>query len=161
MNNNTDITLTTSAEHHEQTLELIKQATRSILIFCHDLTNRIYNHPDIAMALSQFITTNSANRTVKILVQDVNSIISSDHKILEIQRRLSSSISIHKIARQHENHIASYILTDGKHYINRKDYTLFDGHLVKNPNKAKELLNLFNECWSQSETPPEIKRLYI
>lgn len=156
-----EIILSSSSEHHEQTLKLIQSATRYIYIHCHDLTPRIFNHPDIASALSQFIIANSANRTVKIAVNDVPSIISCDHKILDTYRRLTSNFSIQKISKQHASHTESYILVDDKLVLTRTDYTLFDGSLRYNPKQAKELLNLFNEIWSHSQPDSNLNRLYI
>jgi len=163
MNENTtsEITLSTAAEHHEQTLKIIESANREICIHCHDLTNRIYNHPNIASAFSTFITANSANRSIKIIVNDINAIVSSDHKILDICRRLSSNINIRKVSKEHENHTESFLLVDGSSYIFRSDYTLLEGVLSHNPKQAKVLLNLFNEFWSHSEPDSSLNRLYI
>jgi len=156
-----DIILTSSSEHHEHTLKLIQSATRSIYIHCHDLTPRIYNHPDIASALAQFVVSNSANRTVKISVNDVNTIVSCDHKILDTYRRLTSNISIQKISRQHSNRTESFMIVDEKIIISRTDYSLFDGSVRYNAKQAKELLNLFNDIWSHSQTDSNINRLYL
>ena len=163
MNDNatSEITLSSASEHHEQTLKLIESANREICIHSHDLTNRIYNHPDLASALSKFVTANSAKRSIKIVVNDVNAIISSDHKMLDVCRRLSSNINIRKISTEHENHTESFLLIDGCSYIFRLDYTLFDGVLAHNPKQAKALLNLFDEFWSHSEPDSNLNRLYI
>ncbi len=158
---NTETLLATAAEYQQHTLELIQSATRDIVIHCHDLTPRIYNHPDIASALAQFVIANSAQRSVKILVNDINTIISCDHKILDTCRRLSSNISIHKMAKEHTNHTESFILVDEKIFILRRDYTTLDGHLAHDPIQAKELLNLFNEIWSYSQPDSNLKRLYL
>lgn len=156
-----DVTLTSSSEHHAHTLKLIESATRSIYIHCHDLTPRIYNHPDIASALAHFVISNSAYRTVKISVNDINSIVSCDHKILDTCRRLTSNISMHKISQQHASHTESFMIIDEKILLTRTDYTLFDGSLRYNPKQAKEMLNLFNEIWSHSQTDSNLNRLYI
>ena len=160
-NTNSEIILSTAAEHHQHTLELIQSANRNIFIHCHDLTPRIYNHPDIASALTQFVVKNSAQRYVRITVSDTNAIISCDHKILETCRRLSSNITIHKISKEHVRHIESFILVDDRIFILRRDYTIIDGVLVDDPKQAKELLNLFNEIWSHSQTDSELNRLYL
>lgn len=156
-----DLILTSSSEHHEHTLKLIQSATRSIYIHCHDLTPRIYNHLDMASALAHFVISNSANRVVKISVNDVQSIVSCDHKILDTCRRLTSNISIHKIAQQHASHTESFMIIDEKVLLTRTDYTLFDGSLRYNAKQAKEMLNLFNEIWSHSQTDSNLNRLYI
>lgn len=156
-----DVILASSSEHHQHTFQLIQSATRSIYIHCHDLTPRIYNHPDIAAALSQFVISNSANRTVKISVNDVQTIVSCDHKVLDTCRRLTSNISIHKIAPQHASHTESFMIIDEKILLTRTDYTLFDGSVRYNPKQAKEMLNLFNEIWSHSQSDSNLNRLYI
>ena len=160
-NTHTEILLSSAAEHHQHTLELIQSATRNIFIHCHDLTPRIYNHIDIASALAQFVIANSAQRYVRISVSDTNAIISEDHKILDTCRRLSSNITMHKISKEHEKHTESFILVDHKTLILRRDYTVLDGNLIKDPIQAKELLNLFNEIWSHSQTDSDLNRLYI
>lgn len=156
-----EVILTSSSEHHENTLQLIQSATRSIQIHCHDLTPRIYNHPDIASALAYFITSNSAFRSVKISVHDINTIISCDHKMLDTCRRLTSNISIHKIAQQHARHTEAFMIIDEKTVIQRNDYTLFDGSIRHDALYAKEMLNLFNEIWSHSQTDSNLNRLHL
>ncbi len=158
---NTEIILSSASEHHQHTLELIQSATRNIFIHCHDLTSRIYNYPDIASALAQFVITNSAQRYVRITVSDTNAIISCDHKILDTCRRLSSNITMHKISKEHEKHTESFILIDDNVFILRRDYSTLDGSLINNPKQAKELLNLFNEIWSHSQSDTNLNRLYI
>ncbi len=157
----TEILLTTASEQYDKTLEFICAARQTIFIHCHDLTPRIYNHPDIASALARFITTNSAKRCVNILVNDISSIISNDHQILNIGRRLSSNIKIHKLAKEHENHTESFILFDNKIYIKRADYTQFDGSAGSAPKCARAMLNLFNELWNHSEPDINLNRLCI
>ena len=159
--NTSTIKLDYATEHHEHTLKLIQEAKRSIYIHCHDLTPRIFNHPDIASALSQFITSNSANRIIKIAVKDVQSIINCDHKVLNTFRKLTSNISIHKISEQHFNHVEALIIFDEKIVLRRKDYTLFDGSIEYSAKPAKEQLNLFDEIWSHSEPDQNLNRLYI
>ncbi len=158
---NTETILSSAAEHHQHTLELIQSATRNIFIHCHDLTPRIYNHIDIASALAQFVIANSAQRYVRISVSDTSAIISSDHKILDTCRRLSSNIAMQKISKEHEKHTESFILVDDKTFILRRDYTVLDGSLINDPKQAKELLNLFNEIWSHSQTDSHLNRLYL
>ena len=154
-------TLTSAAEHHDLTLQLINEAKRSIDIYCHDLTPRIYNHPDIADALTKFIVSNSAGRNIKILVHDISSIISCDHLVLESYRRLTSNFSIHKMSQQHIHHTESFLISDKTNTLFRNDYTRFDGHLVDDPLQTKELLNLFDECWSHSQTDSNLNRVYL
>ncbi|VAW96078.1 hypothetical protein MNBD_GAMMA23-546 [hydrothermal vent metagenome] len=160
-NTNTETILSSATEHHQHTLALIQSATRNIFIHCHDLTPRIYSHPDIASALTQFVIANSAQRYVRIAVSDTNTVVSCDHKILDTCRRLSSNITTHKISKEHEKHTESFILVDNNIFILRRDYSSFDGSLIKNPKQAKELLNLFNEIWSHSQTDSNLNRLYI
>ena len=156
-----EASFTTASEHHDYTLKLIQDAHKKIYVYCHDLTPRIYNHPDIADALAQFIITNSASRTVKILVHDINHIVSCDHKILDSYRKLTSNFSIHKMSQQHIHHTESFIITDDKSTLFRNDYSRFEGYPVNDPLQTKELLNLFNECWSHSQTDTNLNRVYL
>ncbi len=158
---NTEIALSSASEHHQRTLEIIQLATRNVFIHCHDLTPRIYSHPDVASALAQFVIANSAQHYVRISVSNTNAIVSCDHKILGTCRRLSSNIAIHKISKEHEKHTESFILVDDKIFILRRDYTSLDGSLINDPQHAKELLNLFNEIWSHSQTDSNLNRLYL
>ena len=153
--------ISSSSEHFLKTLELIGLAEKTILIHCHDLTPRIYNHPDISNALSKFITSNSKTRQIKILINDISSIIACDHKILTASRRLSSNIAIKKIAKHHINHTESFILVDNKIFIHRTDYSQFEGTYACDQKQSKAMLNLFNELWSASENNSNLNRLYI
>jgi len=159
--NTSENKFTTASEHHDYTLKLIQEASRSIYIYCHDLTPRIYNHPDIADALSKFITKNSAGRDVKILVHDIQYIVNCDHKVLSTYQRLTSNFSIQKMSQQHIHHTESFVITDKRNTLFRNDYSRFEGSIVTDPLQTKELLNLFEECWSQSTTDSNLNRVYL
>jgi hypothetical protein len=83
----------TNDEYTANACLLVTQAERFIRIYTHDLEREIYDNNAFRDALSLFARKHS-NTEVHILIEDIQPTLKQNHLVLELSRRLSSSITI-------------------------------------------------------------------
>jgi len=84
-------------EHHAETvLSLIQQCRRKLRIIDFDLNNRVFDNQALCDAVSA-VARNHRLSEVKILLIDSKAIIKSGHKLLNLQRKLPSAITIRQL----------------------------------------------------------------
>lgn len=156
-----DIEFSTSEENRKLALELIQQASRTVMIASYDLDRSIYSTKEFVEAVSGFIRSNR-NARLDILVWRTTPAVKQGHRLIELSRRLSSSISIHMPDHVHENFIESQMIVDGTAYFRRP---LADRHegiaSFHAPIIARELRDQFHDMWERSTPAPEFRRLRI
>lgn len=161
MSQETDIKLTTSAEHKTTTLEYLSSTISQVDIFCQDLNTRIYNNKDVYFAIKNIIAENHYAQ-IRILIYNVVAVITNDHLLVELFRHLSSSIEMRKISEQYKGHYHAYMICDKRALIYRNDYDRFEGYASPDaPGRCKDLLNTFDEIWEHSEPDSNLRQLFI
>ena len=85
--------LHSTEDNRRASLALVQQGRRSLHILSYDLAPAIYDHVDFIEAVS-VLARHSHHSQIQILVQDIGQLISHGHRIIELSRRLSSTIAI-------------------------------------------------------------------
>lgn len=152
---------TNSFEHiHELACSMIEQADKSIEILCHDLTPRIYNHADIVEHIKQAIIQHKVK--VRILIQNVDSIIHHDHLILNLHRKLTSYVEIRKTSESYKKAYRSILIADQRGFIKRENAERVEGICNYNdPNICRDLVSEFNEVWEHSSIDPNLRGMRL
>jgi len=140
---------------------LCRQAHQQIRIFTPNLENTIYDDAELIRSLS-LLTTRSPQTKIKVLVKDSSSTIKSGHRLIELSRRFTSSIHIHKTPVETDNIDCGYIIIDQTAYLYKHAGCLFKGQFNFNDKlKSRELAKQFDEAWERSQADPEMRRLFI
>jgi len=156
-----DIQIDSSEENQSLVLELVSQASKTIDIFTRDMAARIYDNSKFIAALRDLIVRNDKTR-VRMLVIDPDNSVKHGHRIIELTRRLSSSIEIRRVHVDYRADSQSYLIADGRGLLHRKLATRFEAVVnFNNPLLAREKLNHFNEVWEQSQPVLDFNRLHI
>ena len=156
-----DIQIDSSEQNHRLVLELVSQASKTIDIFTRDMASRIYDNSEFIGALRDLVVRNDKTR-VRILVIDPDKSIKHGHRIIELARRLTSSIEIRHVHVDYRADSQSYLIADGRGLLHRKLATRYEAIVnFNNPLLGRELLNHFNEVWQHSQPVLDFKRLHI
>jgi hypothetical protein len=84
------------------------------------------------------------------------------HRIVELARRISSHIFIHRADEEEQSRIDSFMIVDEIRLIRRPHNSRFEGSAeFNNPGEARYYLKTFNETWERSWPEPELRRLHI
>jgi len=156
-----EIKLETSEDNQQVALELVEQARRSLIIFSHDLEPKLYDTDSFAKALTQ-LAIYSRYTTIQILFRDCSHIVKHGHRLIEVARRLTSSIEIRETHHDYRNLTEAYLVADSRGVLYRRIGSRYDGSANFNdPHQGRELQQRFNEIWEKSQPHPELRRLHL
>jgi len=140
---------------------LAAQAQRTLLLHTEDLEPAIYDDSAFLEAVSRLARALGPSR-IWILIHDARKVVQHGHRLIEIARRLSSTIQLRRPAPQYRNYHESFLLVDGCGYLHRRIAARYEGTAnFHDPGKVADLEKYFMEVWERSEADEEIKRLYI
>lgn len=158
---NREIGLHNLDEYRDASLALAQQATRQILIQTQVFDKDIYDRPLFIDAVSAF--ARSAPLTeVKILLHDPYTALRGDHRMIELCRRLSSTISVRRLKENYLKNPDEFMLVDSCGYISRDDYQNYQAKLNFNDKPQTQNLSIgFNEVWNISTPETEFRQLHL
>ena len=148
-------------ENYSLLLDMLNQAQQDVVIFSHSLDGQLYDTTEFIDALRQLALNNKDSQS-RILIQEMDFLVKNGHRIIELARRLPTSIEIRKVNHQFDHINTSYAIVDRKGIVLRNDAYRYDAKVdFHDPRLAKDLLKQFNEMWEQSEPSMEMQRLHI
>lgn len=156
-----DLSLHLRAEHQMISEQMANQAQRNLRIISRHLDKAIYDTPAFIEAVSQ-LARRSKFSQIQLLVHDSLPAVQSGHRLINLSQRLSSSIHIQKISREHADFNEAFLIADERGIIHRQFSDRYDGTANFNaPLKAQEMTKQFIELWEQSLPDPQVRKLYI
>ncbi|MFT7130263.1 MAG: hypothetical protein ACI89U_002385, partial [Gammaproteobacteria bacterium] len=137
------------------------QTKQKLLILSSDLDSYVFNTNEIVDYISSLARKSRYTET-RILVTDTTTMVKQGHRLLELQRRLSSRISIRKIS------IEPHLI---RHNLVISDNVGFICQSVNDPEKAwgnynniptaRNYMTEFNEYWGQALEDSDLNVLAI
>lgn len=156
-----DIVIETSEDNLTLAVQLVSQATHRLDIFTRDLDARIYDNAEFE-AVVRSLVVNSSRAKVRVLVIDPDRAIKTGHRLLELSRKLTTSIEIRKVHEDYSANPECYLIADERGLMHRKLASRYEAIVnFNNPSEVLELIHHFNEVWEHSSPELDFKRLYI
>ena len=156
-----DIDLQTRAEACFATDLMTQQCLESLEIFSRELDPELYDRTEFLDAVSRLCTQNH-KASVRILVQNPAPSVQRSHRLIELSRRLSSSIEIRQPHPDYRQHNEAFLIADSCGMILRGLSDRYEG--VANFYTfihAQRKRDFFVEVWERSEVHPEFRRLHL
>lgn len=142
-------------------LEMTSQSVSSIRIYSPLLEHKLFNAPELREICSALARKNRYT-TIEILLYDSHRIVKNGHALLEICRKLPSSIKM-KIVHpdyRHLNH--EYVLADRAGIIYRLDHDVFDGYAnFSDKTECGRLGRQFTAAWESGLIDPDLRQIRI
>ena len=160
---NQDQVLDTASDNREAAINLAEQARLSLYLFSRDLDPRVFDNAVFERCIFNLARTHR-NADIRILVADSSIAVNRGHCLIRLAQRLTSSVFIHKPAKEHSNEIATFMIVDGTGLLHRPRTTSNNYDAIVNyrsPQRAGELGDYFNEMWERSMPDSQVRRLYI
>ncbi len=153
--------LTTSAENREMALALARQATLSVDILSRHLDPAVYDQAPFLDAIKQLVLNHRMAR-VRMLVRDIQPILSDGHRLAALTARLSSFLEIRVPAEQHKDFNQAFMIVDGTGFIHRELADRYEG-LAHYANRAlaSELQRKFEEMWSLATPDANLRQMTL
>jgi len=137
------------------------QARRTLFLHTADLESRVFDQSPFLDAVSEMVR-NHAHAHFWVLVQDARTAIQSGHRLVELSRRLGSSIQLRKPHKDYCGISETFLLADDTGYLHRPLASRYEGTANFNDRgRTLELKKYFLEVWERSEPDMETRRLYL
>lgn len=156
---NQRFTLDTPSEQIACICAMTQQSLRHLRIYTPDLESDLYDNREFADAVSQ-LARSSRFAEIRILIEDTKLIVARGHALLELHRRLPSSVTIRKLTMDIHSLVQPFMIADETGVLLRPD----DGEGPSFANfcdrvKARSLIELFDPLWDRSLPDPELRNL--
>lgn len=142
-------------------VDMVEQAHRTIRIFSPQLDHEVFDRPALVSALAS-VARRSRYSEVRILISDSRSIVNRGHRLLDLARRLPSSIAIQKLTAHPELPSDSFVLCDDFGTLFKPNDSDRDGFYdPDNRTRAKPYIEKFDELWLKSRPDSELRVLRL
>jgi len=156
-----EIELLTRAEARHATELMVGQTQASLDIISRDLDPSLYDQETFLDSLSRLCLRNRQAH-IRFLVQDPSTPVKRNHRLIELGRKLSSSIEFRQPHEDYQYFNEACLIADQCGLIHRSLADRFEGTAnFYSPVAARRKLDFFTEVWERSESHPEFRRLYL
>ena len=155
------IEIDSSEANRVASLSLTRQAREEVLIMSRHLDRPIYDRTEFVDNIKELALTRRRAR-IRILVQDSRPVVKSGHRLLELARRIDSSIELRKPSKDYADYNAAFLVVDAVGFVMRTYSDRYEA-LVNfyDRGTAGELRQQFEEIWKLAGPDPELRRLSL
>ncbi len=155
------IELTRREEVIEVTRQMILAAQRDIAIVSRQLDPVVYSHAELAEAMLR-LARHNRNARIRILVQDNTALVRQPHRLQLLHQRLSSFVRIRRPGPDHAGFNEAFLVVDQRLWLHQPLADRYEARAAwDQPLTARELLDRFEEMWTDSREDPELRRLSL
>ncbi|MEE4659474.1 MAG: GNAT family N-acetyltransferase [Halieaceae bacterium] len=140
---------------------LADTARRQIRIYSARLDHEVFDNRALASAMTRLAKRGRLSE-VKILVSDARPIVSRGHRLLEISRRLSSTVSIRVLDEHPELPEATYVVRDNSGILYKPDDRARQGFYEPDSRASTtRFVDQFDRLWRWGELDPRLRSLRL
>jgi len=140
---------------------MVEQGQMSLRLFTPNLDPRIFDTNEFVEAVKNLALASTYSK-VYILILNPTTVVSHGHRIVELARKISSHIFIHRAAEEDQTRVDSFMIVDEVGFIRRPHADRYEGSVeFNNPGEARLLTKEFKNAWERSVPEPELRRLHL
>jgi len=140
---------------------MVEQSQDTLEIFSRNLDPSIYEQSSFLDKLSQLCHRNRKVR-IRFLVQQPAEAVKHCQRLLELARKLSSSIELRQPHPDYRQHNEAFLVADRCGLVYRKLSDRYEGTAnFYAPVEAQRKTDLFTDIWDRSVVNSEFRRLYL
>ena len=142
-------------------IETVREATRKVSIFTHDLEPGIYDDPDFLEVIKRLVLSQTYAR-VRVLIADPSRAIKNGNNFVHLGRRLNTYIEFRHVREDFRTHAESFCIADEVSLVYRLQASRWEGIAdTYEPAVAKLYSKMFDEIWLASEVEMEFRQLGV
>lgn len=142
-------------------LELAQQCRRNLRLLSHTLDPDLFDRDDFARAVSQ-LARSSRYCEIRLLVVEVKPVVERGHRLLELCRRLSTTLRIRRTDCEPETIPENFMVADDRGVL---CYALREPEKAwadfNNRPLAEDYAAQFDELWHRGIDDPELRLIHI
>lgn len=153
--------ISTREEMRQAAIEVVREATRKVSIFTHDLEPGIYDNPDFLEVIKRLVLSQSYSR-IRVLIADPSRAIKNGNNFVHLGRRLNTYIEFRHVREDLRTHSEAFCIADETALVYRLQADRWEGIAdTFEPAVAKLYGKMFDEIWLASEVAVEFRQLGI
>lgn len=142
-------------------VELVENAQKILEILSYDLDAELFDQQPFLLSVKQLCLRSRFSR-VRILLQNNAIVQKQGHRLVELVRKMPSSIEIRRPSSEYMDQQENFLSVDQRAYIRWNRSKQHQGFTATSyPLTAQRLSEFFNQIWQCSEPESELRRLYI
>lgn len=142
-------------------LEMAGQALLSIRIYSPLLEHKLFDSMELLETCSALARKNK-HTSIEILLYEAHRVVKNGHALLEISRKLPSSIKIKIVHPDYRRLNHEYVLVDSAGVICRLDHEDFDGYAnFFDKTECGRLGRQFQAAWESGLNDPDLRQIRI
>ena len=145
----------------ELAVDLCSSASREICILSPRLDHDVFDNAELVDAIGVLIRSSRQTR-VRILVSDSRALVTRGHRLLQLARRLPSSVQIQKQVDHPQWKGETIVICDRDGVLYKPGDSDHEGFYEPSSRASTQRhLELFDELWRHSEQDVELRSLSI
>jgi len=153
--------ISTKDEMRQAAIEVVREASRKVSIFTHDLEPGIYDNPDFLEIIKRLVLSQTYAR-IRVLIADPSRAIKNGNNFVHLGRRLNTYIEFRHVREDLRTHSEAFCIADETSLVYRLQATRWEGIAdTHEPAVAKLYSKMFDEIWLASEVETEFRQLGI
>jgi predicted GNAT family N-acyltransferase len=153
--------LRNESEFRNVSCDLADQARMSLKIWSPVMDHKLYHNEEFRQAVSKLARRNKRTE-IQILIYDSHRMVKNGHVILELARRLSSSIHMRIVHEDYRQMNHEYLLADDLGIVYRLDYEAYEGYTnYYDKTEVNRLKREFSRAWEAGLHDPNLRQLKI
>jgi hypothetical protein len=153
--------ISTKEEMRLAAIEVVREASRKVSIFTHDLEPGIYDDPDFLEVIKRLVLSQTYAR-VRVLIADPSRAIKNGNNFVHLGRRLNTYIEFRHVREDFRTHAESFCIADEASLVYRLQASRWEGIVdTYEPPVAKLYSKMFDEIWLASEVELEFRQLGV
>ena len=153
--------ISTKEEMRQAAIDVVREASRKVSIFTHDLEPGIYDDPDFLEVIKRLVLSQTYAR-VRVLIADPNRAIKNGNSFVYLGRRLNTYIEFRHVREDFRTHAEAFCIADERSLVYRLQAERWEGIVdTYEPPVAQLYSKMFDEIWLASEVEMEFRQLGI
>jgi len=153
--------ISTQEEMRQAAIEVVKEATRKVSIFTHNLEPGIYDDPEFLEIIKKLVLSQTYAR-IRVLIADPSRAVKNGNNFVHLGRRLNTYIEFRHVREDLRTHAEAFCISDETALVYRLQANRWEGIAdTHEPAVAKLYSKMFDEIWLASEVEIEFRQLGI
>ena len=156
-----EVQVQTREENRLAAVAIARKARCTLDIVSRSLDRMVYDNSEFVNSVKMLITGNR-RACIRVLVHDVQPLISRGHGLVRLARRLSTFVSFRIPAKEHSHYNSAFLVADHTGVIYNPLADRYEGTVnFDHPSWSRDLTELFDEMWDTGAPDPNLRRLHL
>ena len=153
--------ISTREEMREAAIQVVREASRKVSIFTHDLEPGIYDNSDFLEIIKRLVLSKTYAR-IRVLIANPSKAVKNGNDFVHLGRRLNTYIEFRHVREDLRTHAEAFCIADETALVYRLQAERWEGIVdTHEPSVADLYSKMFDEIWLASETKMEFRQLGV